>query len=271
MVPVVPEEIAMNALKTALIEVVGRTLPRRAKNAFFHASFHLARPEYERFAHAYSYAPNMELGLAAMAGRGFSPRTIVDVGAFLGDWSTMARRIWPASNVVMIEPNREQQEGLEKVATELGARLFGELLGAENGRPVQFQVMGSGSSIMPERSALPRRAETRRLRTLDSLLKQIEPPGLLKIDAQGYELEILKGATAALRKFAAVLLEIAFIEINDGAPLLHDVIAFMKAHGFVAYDILEIHRRPLDQALNQVDIIFVTEASPLRTDKRHFA
>jgi len=52
------------------------------------------------------------------------------------------------------------------------------------------------------------------------------------------------------------LLEIAIIESNEGAPLLHDVVAFMKTLGFVAYDILEVHRRPLDKALNQFDIIF---------------
>ena len=67
-----------------------------------------------------------------------------------------------------------------------------------------------------------------------------------------------------------MLLEVAIIEINEGAPLLHDVVAFMKSHGLVAYDILEIHRRPLDTALNQVDIIFVREDSRLIADKRHF-
>ena len=67
------------------------------------------------------------------------------------------------------------------------------------------------------------------------------------------------------------MLEIAIIEINEGAPLLHDVIAFMRSLGFVAYDILEIHRRPLDKALNQVDIVFVREQSVLLSDKRHFA
>jgi len=111
----------------------------------------------------------------------------------------------------------------------------------------------------------------RRLRTLDSLLEDVERPALLKIDAQGYELEILEGASMILPAFEAVLLEVAIIEINEGAPLLHDVVAFMKTRGFVAYDIVEIHRRPLDHALNQVDIVFVSEQSQLIADKRHFA
>ena len=93
----------------------------------------------------------------------------------------------------------------------------------------------------------------------------------MKIDAQGYELEILKGAPKILRQAQAVILEVALIEINRGAPLLHDVVRFMYENGFVSYDVLEIHRRPLDRALNQLDIFFVREESPLVQDKRHFA
>jgi FkbM family methyltransferase len=261
----------MNRFKVAIIGILERLLPARLKNAIFHVSFHLAHAEFEKFAHHYGFAPNMSLGLAAMAARGFSPRTIVDVGAFEGNWSRSAKRIWPSGRLFMIEPNLGMQARLRAVAKDLDATLFCELLGAENGREVEFFVMDSGSSVMSERSALPRTSERRPLRTLDSLLQQVEPPALLKIDAQGYELEILKGAATVLPAFEAVLLEVGIIEINEGAPLLHDVVAFMKAHGLVAYDILEIHRRPLDQALNQVDIVFVKEQSGLIADKRHFA
>ena len=93
---------------------------------------------------------------------------------------------------------------------------------------------------------------------------------MLKVDAQGYELEILKGATETLPAIEAILLEVSTIEINVGSPLLHDVVGFLKTLGFVAYDILQIHRRPLDGALNQVDFIFVREQSLLIADKRHF-
>lgn len=260
----------MNKVKTVMIKILQQILPNHIKNSIFHLSFHLAHAEYEKFAHYYSFAPNMELGLAAMAARGFSPRTIVDVGAFEGNWSKLAKRIWPSGRLFMIEPNLEKKERLLGIAKELDADLFCELVGAEDDQEVQFHVMESGSSIMPERSEVPRTTESRQLRTLDSLLNDVESPALLKIDAQGYELHILRGAAKILSEFEAVLLEVATIEINEGAPLLHEVVAFMKAQGFVAYDILEIHRRPLDKALNQVDIVFINERSQLISDKRHF-
>jgi FkbM family methyltransferase len=261
----------MNKGKAAIVEVLQRFLPEGIKKSLFHLSFHLAHAEFESFAHKYSFAPNMEYGLSAMAKLGFSPKTVIDVGAFEGNWSKLARRIWPESALIMIEPNLEKQVTLTRIANDLQATLYCELLGAENDREVTFHLMESGSSIFEERSPVPRSVEIRKLRRLDTVVDHIEPPGFLKIDAQGYELHILRGTTGLLPHLGAVLLEVAVIEINKGAPLLHDVVAFMKSCGLVAYDVLEIHRRPLDMALNQIDIVFVNEQSPLIADKQHWA
>ncbi len=103
--------------------------------------------------------------------------------------------------------------------------------------------MESGSSVLSERSPLERIVESRSLRRLDSILGEIEAPALLKVDTQGYELEVLKGSISILRSIDAILLEVAIIEINEGAPLVHEVLGHMKSIGFVTYDLLEIHRR----------------------------
>lgn len=258
-------------MKKLIIQSLQLCLPERLKTAIFHVGFHLAHAEFEKFAYHYGLAPHMTYGLMALAERGFIPATIVDVGAFQGEWSRTVRQIWPNSRLVMVEPNVAGQLELAHVAKELNAELIGELLGAENDLTVPFNVMGSGSSIMPERSGVQRTTEHRCLRTLDSLLQNARPPGLLKIDAQGYELQILKGAAQILPSIELVLLEIAIIEINEGAPLLDEVVLFMKERGFVTYDIWQIHRRPLDGALNQVDFAFVRETSSLIADKRHYA
>src|SRR5262249_41171646 len=154
--------------------------------------------------------------------------SIVDVGAYRGGWSRVARRLWPDARLTMVEANGENEAELRKVAGELGATLHCALLGAERGRAVEVNVMGTGSSVVSERSPVERRAERRTLETLDALLPGLEGPALLKIDAQGYELEILRGARDCLQACEAVLLEIALIEINVGAPLLHDVVPYMK-------------------------------------------
>ena len=171
----------------------------------------------------------------------------------------------------MFEPNLEKQCHLAGVANDISASIFCELLGAEDDEIVSYHVMESGSSVLNERSSIHRVVERRTLRRMDTILKDVGAPALLKIDTQGYEVEVLKGSMAILRNIDAILLEVAIIEINEGAPLLHEVLAFLKSIGFVTYDVLEIHRRPLDNALNQIDILFIRENSALLADKRHFS
>ena len=261
----------MIALKRGALALLNRVLPVRLKKALLHASFHLTPDEFEKFAHAYYFAPSMRLGLAALAARGFTPTEIIDVGAYEGNWSIAAKAIWPDAALTMVEPNEAKLSLLSKIAGDLNGGVVCELLGANDGETVTFYVMGSGSSVMNEHSSLPRTKVQRPLKTLDSLLRDAAGPALLKIDAQGYELEILKGASRVLTTTEAVLLEVSLIEINKGAPLFHDVIAFMQDRGFLVADILEIHRRPLDGATNQIDLLFLRDSSPLFADKRHFA
>jgi len=212
----------------------------------------------------------MYFGIQELCQHGFKPKKILDIGAYEGNWSRMANSVWPLAEIRMIEPNRAKLPILNSFAEQIGASVSCELLGAEDGKMVEFHLMQSGSSIMAERSSVPRETELREMDTLDSLFPDVESVDLIKIDAQGYELEILKGANRLIQGVAAILLEVAIIEINEGAPILHEVLDFMKDRGFVTYDILEIHRRPLDKALNQIDIMFVREESHLIADKRHF-
>jgi hypothetical protein len=54
----------------------------------------------------------------------------------------------------------------------------------------------------------------------------------LKIDTQGSELDILRGAEQSLKAAAMVELEVEFVEVYKGQPLFHDVSQFMADRGF---------------------------------------
>ena len=258
----------MNGLKVAVLKALRHALPHRIKTALVHSTYHIANSELVRFMQANSLVPSMALSLEFLAKRGFSPTTIIDIGAFRGEWSLLANHCWPRAKLYMVEPNLTEKERVSAIARQLNAMLFYDLLGAEDGRRVEFNVMHSGSSILNERSSIGRSKEARFLSTLDSLPIHLESPGFLKIDAQGYELEILTGASTSLKKIEAVLLEVALIEVNEGAPLLLEVVTFMDKFNFVACDIFEMHRRPLDSATAQIDILFVRKGSPLLSDPR---
>ena len=251
-------------MKTLVARGLRAALPSWARRAFVHIGYHLEPDEFARFAHTYCIAPTMTVGLALVAARGFNPQTIVDVGAYEGGWTREAKCVWPNAKAILVEANRAKLAGLQGLG-----EVHCALLGAEQGRTVEFNLMETGSSVFSENSAVEREVEIRTITTLDALNLDISTPSLLKIDAQGYELEILKGSAATLPAFDAVLLEIALIEINKGAPLLHEVTMFMDQLGFAACEVFELHRRPLDRALSQMDIFFVRKKSPLLSNTRY--
>jgi len=144
------------------------------------------------------------------------------------------------------------------------------LLGAKIKDAVPFHEMETASSILEEH--IPQKVPVRffPMQTIDEIVrsKVVAAPDFLKLDVQGYELEVLKGALKTLPQVSAVLAEVNLIDIHRGAPLLDELVLFMRDGGFLAYDICGLARRPLDRALWQADFIFVPQDSALRSDKR---
>src|SRR2546421_10341059 len=102
--------------------------------------------------------------------------------------------------------------------------------------------------------------------TLDEIisLENIEGNILLKIDVQGFETQVLKGATNTLKNVDVICMEVSFLNYNEGAPLVDEIIPFMKALGFLIYDITGFIRKSNDYALIQSDMIFIKADHPVR-------
>jgi len=206
---------------------------------------------------------------------GFRPKTVLDVGAAFGGFTLQARAAFPESRVLMVEPLSEYREALDRIAqpqsgVELAAvaatRVPGEVT-----IHVHPDLVGSSLYLEHEDSSVNGVPRTVPGATLDELWaeRELEGPALLKIDAQGAELAIMSGARRVLDATEYLLLEVVFFDVFEGGPELHDVFAFLKERGFVPYDLYELHHRPLDGALSQVNVAFVKEQGPFRQDHRY--
>ncbi len=258
------------AIRDLLKGILAAGLPQSQKDRLLRVMAPMARAQFDELAHFYTKAPHLILGLKKLAARGLDPKVIVDGGAFEGQWSTMVHEVWPGAKKIMLEANPAKEAPLKAAAARIGAEAHIALLGPEDGIETNYYVMEKGSSVLPENS--PPDRETRTIPTcrLDTLLKDVHVD-FLKLDVQGFEIEVFKGAPEVLRQAQAVLVEVSLLEINAGAPLMSDVVVFMKDKGFEILDILEIHHRPLDGATNQVDLLFAPADSPFFADTRHFA
>lgn len=216
--------------------------------------------------------PSMEWTLLNIKNLGFDPKFVLDVGAYDGEWTRMFRDIFPSAKILMLEAQQEKAPRLKEVTDELpGTGFHIGLLGAEAGKEVVFNVNSTVSSVLEEYKANAFRKETRVIETLDDIVSAQEhgsaSPDLIKLDVQGYELEVLKGAANILGNVQFILCEVSLLEINKGCPLIADVIRFMDEKGFVTYDICSFIRRPLDKALWQTDVLFIRKNHPLIQNK----
>jgi FkbM family methyltransferase len=215
--------------------------------------------------------PEIPLAIERLRDNHFAPERVFDVGAYSGEFAKLCRRVWPRAKIACFEVLPHRVNELRSWCAQDGnAVVIETLLGAERKSAVPFHEMETASSVLEEHIAQTAPVRFYPMQTIDEYVGTIGTPApdLLKIDVQGYELEVLKGARNSLPHISAVLAEVNLIDIHIGAPMLDEVVDFMRDNGFVAYDICGLARRPLDQALWQADIIFVPRESFLRTDKR---
>jgi FkbM family methyltransferase len=195
------------------------------------------------------------MSLSASYGRlkqiGFAPTSVLDIGAFHGDWTRYTRSIFPNASYTMIEANNHPQ------LMSVNATLIRELVSSSVG-PVQWWSNGgTGDSILREKthhyaSVTP---VTRMTTTLDTLFPT-QTFDFIKIDCQGAELEILKGGKSLVDRSTVVLLECPFAgQYNEGCPSFCEYIQYMDSVGFTPFDISEIHL--VRNLTCQVDIVFV--------------
>jgi FkbM family methyltransferase len=220
------------------------------------------------------HIPDMEFALDRLRRVGFRPAAAVDVGANVGDWSRMCRRVFGAQvPILAIEPQDRCQPALHQMERELGRITIAKtLLGARQTAAVPFYVhdFTGISSVLREPEADPVGTVPVDMITLDELIANTDfpRPELLKLDVQGYELEVLRGGAQTLAGADVVLMEVNLLPIYEGAPLLHETVAFMADAGFRAYDFCSAMRRPLDDALFQTDMLFVRHDSSIIASKR---
>ena len=196
---------------------------------------------------------------------------ILDVGANVGQSTTRFRRLWPQADIHAFEPSRttfvelqRRTAGMERLVLNQAA------LGASQGAcELQENSMGDMSSLLPPsgdswgtivaRYAVPvttvdRYAAERSLSRID----------VLKIDTQGFDLQVLRGAQRSIerRLVRFVLLELIFADLYQGQARVDEVFRCLLDHQLQLVGIYDFHS--LQQRAGWADALWVnpTAASP---------
>jgi FkbM family methyltransferase len=216
--------------------------------------------------------PEIPTALDRLASIGFQPKQIFDVGAYRGEFAQSCLHVWENANISCFEALESQVAQLQKLAEQNPAiTVFPVLLGAEVREKVPLHKAETASSVLVEHIPQDFPISFHPMQTVDQVVQDFfggHSPDFLKLDVQGYELEVLRGAEKSLSSLQVILAEVNLLDIHQNVPLLADILTWLNERDWVAYDICGLTRRPLDKALWQADFIFVPRDSSLRSDKR---
>lgn len=204
--------------------------------------------------------------------RGYNCKYVFDVGANQTDYSRLMKKIFPGANFLMIEPLAEMEEKMRDFCNEFkGSEYVVKGVGAKAGKKV-LTLIGdsySGSTMMVKELEGFKKANLQRevdVVTIDSLVEENKWkfPDFVKIDVQGFELEVLKGAESLFGNTEIFIIEVSLFKFNEYTPGISEIIGFMSERNYVVYDIPGFLRRPYDGALGQLDICFIHAESFLK-------
>jgi FkbM family methyltransferase len=215
--------------------------------------------------------PSISESLQRLQRAGFAADAVIDVGAYRGDFAATVLEVWPNASVTCFEPLPGRSAQIRDRFRNKRVAVHAGLLGAASGEAVALSVAETASSVLLEHAAQRFERIPMVTRALDDLVAEgsLAPRcDLLKLDVQGYELAVLRGAEVLLQHTSAILIELNLLDIHVGVPLMNEVIAWLAERGFVPWDVAGLTRRPLDDALWQIDLVMLRADSPLRRDKR---
>lgn len=167
-------------------------------------------------------------GLAVLKGLNFNPRNILDIGANVGDWTRTQRSLFPEAHFMMVDGWDHRSSWTDLLSTGLVDSEIGIL--GEKEKNVQWYAHGAtGDSVHQElsREYLGKQSQSKQMVTLDGLLQKKgwgnRKVDLVKLDVQGSELDVLRGAQKVLTDAQVVLMEMPFAgTFNQGAPSFLD-------------------------------------------------
>jgi FkbM family methyltransferase len=171
-------------------------------------------------------------------------RCVFDVGAHVGQSAALFADTFPAARVHSFEPDPESYAHLQALAAAYPrVTTINAAVGERDGEATFFvnefsqtnsllkATEGAGRFLVGPHGLDQRKETTVRVITLDRYCveERIERIDLLKLDTQGYELQVLDGARGLLERQAVPLIyvEVGFVTLYQGQPLFPQVYQYL--------------------------------------------
>jgi len=192
----------------------------------------------------------------------FTPKSVLDIGANVGQFYHKCKEIFPDSEYFLIEGNKHCEPGLSPLNVPYEMCLLSKEEETVDFYIRKTELRCTGNSIYREKThffadddIIVEKTETK---TLNKLFGD-RTFDLVKIDTQGSEIDIINGGIEFIKRAKGVLMEVSLEEFNTGSPLEPYVNNFMYAIGFEPKEIIENLTHPETHHLIQKDVLFINK------------
>jgi FkbM family methyltransferase len=217
---------------------------------------------------------NSRLDLLLSLGVKFN--TIIDGGAAYGNFSKMAMEKFGSKFLLLFEPLIEYEKFLLDIKKKYNAIYIQKALHFKN-QSIFINVHPDleGSSIYEEFGPKITNGFKRKIQTiaLDSLDIALQGPFLIKLDIQGSELDAILGARNLISSNVENILIIEMnikLHFKNSRSNLISVINELNNQNYIVFDIFNMNYRKIDNALCQIDMVFINKNSKLNK-KNYYA
>jgi FkbM family methyltransferase len=192
----------------------------------------------------------------------FEPKSILDIGANVGQFYNEIKNIFPNSYYYLIEGSESCEVVLETFNVDYSICLL-----SDSEKEVDFYIRKNeprctGNSIYRENTSFYDDdqiiVEKKQTKTLSNLLNN-QTFDLIKIDVQGSEIDIINGGLDIIKEAKGILMEVSLMEYNQNAPTKDFVYEYMDNLGFKPVELIGNINHPLTYELIQQDILFLNK------------
>jgi FkbM family methyltransferase len=202
---------------------------------------------------------------------------VFDVGANAGQYARRLRGFGYLGRIVSFEPTADAFERLSKAAADdPDWRVHHLGLGREDTVSSIHTGWNTMNSLLPPsdygRGRYQRFTKTRteeiRIRRLDDVMDEAlegidEPRPFLKMDTQGYDLEVFAGAGERIADFVGLQSEVAVLRLYEGSPRMSDAVATYEESGFEITGMYPVTREAGTGRVVEFDCVMVrAKAAP---------
>jgi len=197
---------------------------------------------------------------------GFDPKHIVDIGANRGEWTREATKYFPRAHYTLVEPQDELKIHVQDLI-DRGYQIHWINAGAGDQPGVlQFNVSHHdfSSTFCQWSDSQVFKQIPVRVRTLNEIVAStgLPTPEMVKIDAEGFDLKVLTGASELFGKTEIFLAECAIVPQGQENTALA-IIQKMAESGYHLIDITDINRSPKWGVLWLCEFAFLHKTSHL--------